>query len=146
MRHLLAFAIAFAFATAALAADDCQQLSTLSCGTTQASLSASDCLATDSSRYRLWQFSGSAGDAVTIEMQSNAFDTFLMLLDPSGKPVVDNDDDVSGNTNSRIAFTLTANGTWTVVANSLTANQAGDYTISLSCPAAAGPRRRAAGH
>lgn len=146
MTRTLTLLAILSFAAAAFAADDCQQVSILSCGTTQATLSASDCAATDASRYRLWQFSGSAGDTVAVEMASTSFDAYLVLLDPSGKPVADNDDAVSGNTNSRIEFTLTTGGTWTVVANSLQANQSGDYTITLSCPAAPGPRRRAAGH
>ena len=114
---------------------DCAAVSTLSCSSTAAaSLTSSDCTAFDGSQYHLWQFSGNAGDAVTIEMHSTSFDTYLMLLDPSGVPLAENDDIASGVTDSRITFTLTSGGTWTIVANSLAASQTGDYTISLSCP------------
>ena len=133
-----------ALATNALAAD-CTAISPLSCGITASSLSSSDCTASDGSQYRLWQFSGKTGDAVTIEMHSSAFDTYLMLLDPNGVPLAENDDSAKGVTDSSITFTLSASGTWAVVANSLAASQSGAYTISLSCPSTTvAPRRRAA--
>jgi len=114
---------------------DCAAVSTLSCSSTAAaSLTSSDCTAFDGSQYHLWQFSGNAGDAMTIEMHSTSFDTYLMLLDPSGVPLAENDDIASGVTDSRITFALTSSGTWTVVANSLAASQSGNYTISLTCP------------
>ena len=140
MKYALAL---LAFATAAFGAD-CPAISTLSCGTTAASLSASDCTASDNSQYRLWQFSGVSGDSVTIEMHSTAFDAYLMLLDPNGVPVAENDDSTSSVTDSKITWTLTTTGTWTVVANSLAASQTGSYTLSLSCPSTTvGPRQRA---
>jgi hypothetical protein len=127
----------------------CTQSSALSCGTNSAVLTASDCASFDGSYYKLWTFSGSAGDTVTIEMASTSFDAFLALLDPNGTPLIDNDDVSSTNTNARVTFTLTSAGTWTVVANSLKASQSGAYTVTLSssaCPSPSSvPRRRAVG-
>lgn len=119
---------------------------TLACSaTTAAALSGSDCMASDGSRYQLWTFNGTAGDEVTIEMHSTAFDTYLLLLDPDGLPLTDSDDLAHTATDSKMTFTLTANGTWTVVANSLAASKTGDYTISLACPnAVPAPKRRRA--
>ncbi|HYS52471.1 MAG TPA: PPC domain-containing protein [Thermoanaerobaculia bacterium] len=146
VRHFCLLLSAFCLSTAALGAD-CTAISALACGTTGASLSEADCTASDNSQYRMWQFSGKAGDSVTIEMHSTAFDTFLALLDPAGMPVADNDDSESGVTDSKITLTLTTTGTWTVVANSLAASQSGNYTLSLSCPSTAvTPRQRAARH
>src|SRR5712692_4699913 len=123
---------------------DCTAISMLSClSTTAASLSSSDCTASDNSQYHLWQFSGNAGDAVTVDMHSTAFDTYLMLLDQSGVPLAENDDASGGVTDSRITYTLTSTGTWTIVANSLAAAQSGQYTISVTCPVASRPRQRA---
>jgi hypothetical protein len=140
MKYALAF---FAFAAAAFGAD-CTAISTLSCGTTAASLSSADCTASDNSQYHLWQFSETAGGNATIEMHSTAFDAYLMLLDPNGVPVAENDDSASGVTDSKITLTLTTTGTWTVVANSLAASQSGSYTLSLACPSTAiTPRQRA---
>ena len=134
------------FATSASAAD-CSAIFTLSCPGATAGLSTASCAASDGSYFDLWQFSGTAGQSVSIDMTSSSFDAFLILLDPNGKPVADNDDIASGNTNSRITFTLTSSGTWTVAANALKANQFGTYTITLGgCATTIAPRRRAATH
>jgi serine protease Do len=77
-------------------------------------------------------------------MHSTAFDAYLMLLDPNGVPLAENDDSTTGVTDSKITMTLTATGTWTVVANSLAPSQTGSYTLSLSCPSTTvAPRQRA---
>ena len=68
-------------------------------------------------------------------MMSEAFDTYLYLLDPTPVSVATNDD-VLGSTNSRIVFTLTRTGTWTIGATSLGANQFGPYTLTLACGSA----------
>jgi protocatechuate 3,4-dioxygenase beta subunit len=112
---------------------------------------ASDCLASDTSYYDAYQFSGTAGDTVTIELSSSSFDAYAVLLDPNNKPVADNDDVTESNTNSRLTFTLTSSGTWTVIANTLKAGASGDYAIALTSSACAvtapaGPRRRTASH
>src|SRR5882672_5473092 len=110
----------------------CTQSSALSCGANAATLTASDCASFDGSYYKLWTFSGTSGDTVTIEMASTSFDAFLALLDPNGTPLIDNDDVSSTNTNARVTFTLTSTGTSTVVANSLKASQTGAYTLTLT--------------
>ena len=141
MQFLIAMALLFT------AGDDCVRQTDLSCPTKTiaASIIIYDCTASDGSRYDLWQFAGKAGDTVTIDMHATAFDSYLVLLDPNDVPAAENDDAVRGNNDARIVFTLTSTGTWTVVANTLTAVNGGDYTLSISCPAAA-PRRRAAKH
>lgn len=107
-------------------------------------VTSSDCPASDGSGYDLWQFSGAAGDTITIDMRTSEFDAYLVLLDPSDVPVTENDDAAAGSTDARITFTLTSTGTWTVVANSLAAAGSGDYALSISCPGAASPVRRRA--
>jgi hypothetical protein len=125
---------------------------TLSCpsNAVAASLTADDCLASDNSFFDLYQFAGTAGDDVTIEMHATDFDTYAVLLNPAGVPVFDAEDISSSSTDSRMHLTLPQSGTWTIVANSLFASQTGSYTISLTCPAAvtppAPPRRRVARH
>jgi len=110
-----------------------------------AAFTSDDCTSSDSSHYDLWQFAGTAGQTMTIEMHSTAFDTFLALIDPNGVPVVDNDDLSSSSTDSRITFTLTSTGTWVIFANSLGA-KTGDYNLTFSCGATNTARRRAARH
>ena len=65
------------------------RLTGLSCPATTlaAAITSSDCPASDGSGYDLWQFSGNAGDTITIDMRSTSFDAYLVLLDPSDVPV-----------------------------------------------------------
>lgn len=56
-----------------------------------------------------------AGSAYQIDMASNRFDCYLRLLDPAGKQVA-HDDDGGEMTNSRIRYTPTAAGKYTIVA------------------------------
>jgi len=134
-----------AIAPAALA--QCETVSTLSCpmSVIGASLSTSDCAAFDGSRFDVWKFSGTSGQTITIEMSSTSFHPLLMLIDPSGKPVVQNDHVLTTSTDSRLTYTLGATGTWTVIANSVGTSGTGSYvlTADLGCPAT-GPKQRGA--
>jgi hypothetical protein len=101
-------------------------------------LDTSDCLVTsDNSYVDFWLFSGTAGQTVTVDMSSSAFDTYLFLLDP-GANVVATNDDFSG-TNSRITFTLGTTGTWSIGANSAFGGRTGGYTLNLTCTSGGGP-------
>jgi hypothetical protein len=100
-------------------------------------LDTSDCLVTsDNSYVDFWLFSGTAGQTITVDMTSSSFDTFLFLLDP-GANVVATNDDFSG-TNSRITFTLTSTGTWTIAANSALSGRTGNYSLNLTCTTGGG--------
>jgi hypothetical protein len=132
-----------------VAADASAQCSTatLSCSSTIANaLTSSDCASFDGSVYDTYAFAGTAGDTISIEMHSTAFDTYLGLIDQAGRPVIDNDDLSTSSSDSKITWTLPAAGTWTIFANSLASAKTGDYTLTLSCASTsvpAGPKRRA---
>ena len=117
-----------------LADHQCNHFGSLSCPTSGSAgeLSTADCRLDDGSYLDLVQFAGIAGQTVTIDMTSAAFDTYLYLLDPTPVAVASNDD-VTGSTNSRIVFTLTRSGTWTIGATSLGANQFGAYSLAIQC-------------
>jgi hypothetical protein len=68
-------------------------------------------------------------------MNAPAFDSYLILLDPTKMKVAE-DDNGAGGTDSRIVFTLSSSGDWYIIANSLTAAQFGGYTLTLQCGAA----------
>ena len=145
MKRLLALLL---FVAVPAIAAPCTRVSTLACpsaANVAAALDSTDCDASDGTRYDLFEFSGTAGDAVTLELYSTAFDPFLMLIDPNDVPVAQNDDGFSGSTDSRISFTLTSTGTWTVVANNVSGSGTGSYVLTMSCPASTPPgaRRRA---
>ena len=143
MKRLLVLLL---FAAVPAIAAPCTRVSTLACPSTAnvaAALDSTDCDASDGTRYDLFEFAGTAGDTVTLELHSTAFDTFLVLIDPNDVPVVQNDDAIG--TDSRVTYTLTSTGTWTVVANNVSGSGTGSYVLTMSCPASAPPgnRRRA---
>ncbi len=122
-------------------AHECNHFGTFSCPAsgTAAELSTADCQLDDGSYIDLFQFSGTAGQTVSVTMSSQGFDTYLFLLDPTPVVAAQNDDIAPGNTDSRITFQLTASGTWTVGATSLEPNQLGGYTLALQCSSAPPP-------
>ncbi|MGB7445233.1 MAG: trypsin-like peptidase domain-containing protein [Coleofasciculaceae cyanobacterium] len=97
----------------------------------------SNVLPVDNSYFDLYVFEGRAGQQVQIEMSSRELDAYLILLDPNGNDLAQ-DDDGNGNNNSRIIVTLPANGTYLLMANSYDAGQAGTYSIRARVTAAGG--------
>ncbi|MCP9496072.1 MAG: hypothetical protein MSG64_16615 [Pyrinomonadaceae bacterium MAG19_C2-C3] len=98
-------------------------------------LTATDCVFPDGSRFDAYTFGGIANQRIIVEMSSTAFDTFLILEAPDGSTLVE-DDDGGGGTNSRIPadegfFTLPSNGTYKIFANSFASGVTGNYTLRL---------------
>ncbi len=85
-----------------------------------------------------YSFSGASGDIVTITLESEDFDAYLLLEDEDGNLLTE-DDDSAGRLNSRITdFTLPADGTYIIVATSLQYERSGgarfgtgDFTLSF---------------
>jgi hypothetical protein len=100
----------------------------------------------DSGHYvEFFDFVGTAGQTVTIDMMSNVFDTRVSLLDPTPTVVADNDDvgscasgQVGGECNSRIVFNLTSSGVWSIATWSFPPGVTGPYTLSLQCAGGGG--------
>jgi hypothetical protein len=71
-----------------------------------------------------------AGVKYEITMTSSTFDTYLWLNDPQGKMVA-SDDDGGGGLNSRIVYTPTESGDFTIIAGSFGGNGEGAYSIAI---------------
>jgi len=82
----------------------------------------------DLSYFNTYVFEGQAGQQVEIAMESAEIDSYLMLFDPNGEPVAE-DDDSNGNGNAYITVTLPADGVYTIFANSYEAGEVGSYAI-----------------
>jgi tetratricopeptide (TPR) repeat protein len=78
--------------------------------------------------YNVHTFEGKAGEQITIDLTSSEFNSYLILLDPEGKKIAEDDDGGSGN-NARIIVTLPTSGTYTIIANART-GETGNYTLS----------------
>ncbi len=94
-----------------------------------------------------YMLNGRRGQQVDIRLVSTEFDPYLLVRGPGGF-TQDNDDDVgSGTNNSRLTFTVPADGSYRVVATSYRAGEAGGYQLVIAetgTPAAPGaPTARA---
>jgi hypothetical protein len=69
----------------------------------------------DGSPQDTWEFDGRAGQDVTIELRSAAFDTYLELRDPAGTVLAENDDGLGQGTDSFIAARLPRAGRYRLV-------------------------------
>ena len=79
----------------------------------------------------VWNFQGTAGQHIVIELRSTEFDSYLQLLDASGTRLAE-DDDGLGDQNSRIEVTLPSNGIYKIVVNNFDESRpTGLYILSL---------------
>lgn len=79
----------------------------------------------------IFQFAGTAGDIVQIDMTSYEFNTLLDLRAPNGQSAAVNDDWEGSQNHSRVTFTLTSSGTWTIRATTFNLNETGSYDLSV---------------
>jgi hypothetical protein len=114
--------------------------------TVNGSLSSSDPKADDNSYYQLWRFQGRAGQTVTIDLRSDAFDSYLGWgrMRNGAFDQAESDDDGGGGTNSRLVVTPTADGEYVIRANTLTAGESGAYTLSVTAGSSAPVRSQQA--
>lgn len=94
-------------------------------------LEQGDRMMTDSTWADVWQFQGTAGQQVTIELRSAEFDTYLQLLDANNNRLAE-DDDSLGDLDSRVIFRLPSTGTYQIVVNNIgDTRRAGSYSLTL---------------
>ncbi|HQR38064.1 MAG TPA: M36 family metallopeptidase [Blastocatellia bacterium] len=104
-------------------------------GSGSGSLATTDCTSTIRTSgtfyYDNFTFTAVAGTTYTITYNSTAYDCYLHLLNPSGTSVAF-DDDGNGGTNSKIVYTPSAAGTYTIHCTSYSASAVGAYTVNLA--------------
>lgn len=76
-----------------------------------------------------YTFDGETGQTMTIELQSEDFDTILQLKGPSGEVLTSNDD-FGGTLNSTIVVELPEDGTYSAIASSFS-GAGGNYEIEV---------------
>jgi len=76
-----------------------------------------------------FEFDGAPGRRVAIDLTSTAFDTYLILVAPSGAITENDDFDSLGH--SRIETELTETGTYRVQVTSYAAGETGNYTLTI---------------
>ncbi len=95
-----------------------------------ASFSRRDETLPDGSYFQVYEFQGRAGQSIVIEMHSQQIDPYMVLFDPKGRQIAD-DDDSGGGKNALIRTTLPMTGTYTLYVNSYEAGKIGSYTLSI---------------
>ena len=78
-------------------------------------LESGDQMREDGTPQDTWEFDGRAGQDLTVELRSSAFDTYLELRDPAGAVVAENDDGFGEGTDSFISARLPRSGRYRLV-------------------------------
>ena len=90
-----------------------------------------DVIPNDGSFYDSYPLEGSAGDSLTITLESQDFDTFLAIMDRDGNIIEQNDDIDEQNSNSRLEITLPDDGTYSVIVNAYEQQGTGNYVLTV---------------
>ncbi len=85
-----------------------------------------------------YEFIGRPGDRVTIDLRSDDFDTYVMLVEPSGEQ--QENDDADGTSHSRIETTLPETGVYEVIVTSYEPGEVGRYDLVIDRVDGAGVR------
>jgi Zn-dependent protease with chaperone function len=98
----------------------------------QGNLKPSDSVINDDSTfYDQYNFSGSKNQSIKIYLESQDFDTYLMLLDAQGNKLAENDDRGEDSSNSFLHVTLPKQNTYRVVVNSYQPQSQGKYNLRV---------------
>ena len=81
--------------------------------------------------YDAHDFTGQAGQTVTILLESKAFDAYLLLEDDQGNLIAENDDISFTNTNAALVTTLPAAGRYRVIVNTFKTEGQGLYRLTI---------------
>ncbi|MEC4803066.1 MAG: pre-peptidase C-terminal domain-containing protein [Jaaginema sp. PMC 1079.18] len=95
-------------------------------------LNSGDNRLSDDSLYDKYTFDGRAGQVVIIDLQSSEFDTYLILSDPQGNKIGENDDVEDNNTNSRLIVSLPQTGVYELIVNGYDTSSQGRYRFDLN--------------
>lgn len=85
----------------------------------------------DGSLYDQYNFSGSKNQSIKIYLESQDFDTYLLLLDAQGNKLAENDDRGEDSSNSFLHVTLPKQNTYRVVVNSYQPQSQGKYNLRV---------------
>lgn len=82
------------------------------------------------SHAKTYEFKMEKGKVYRIDAKSSAFDTYLILENPDGRPVA-NDDDGGGGLNSRIVYSASEAGTYKIIVTSFQAGDSGKFQLTV---------------
>ncbi|MEB3213409.1 MAG: hypothetical protein VKL39_18820 [Leptolyngbyaceae bacterium] len=88
-------------------------------------------LSSDQSLYDEHAFEGRAGQPVIITLESDDFDTYLILVSPDQRLLNENDDVSEANSDSSLTTILPMTGTYLAIANAFDSTGQGTYTLTV---------------
>lgn len=97
----------------------------------QGALSASDYVGVNGSYLEAWSLKARAGQTISIDLQSDDFDSYLYVVGPGLSETL-RDDDGGGACHSRLDFTVLESGVFHVVASSSGSQTTGTYRLRVS--------------
>jgi hypothetical protein len=102
--------------------------------TQQGRLTRDDALLSHDSTYaQAWTIRGSAGTTITIDLESDAFDSYLFLRGPGISGGRDfQDSDSGGSCNARLTATFPQNGEYEIIVNTEDHYATGAFTLSVT--------------
>ena len=102
-------------------------------GTLSGTLAAGDLQLDDGSYADVYGVNLNAGDRLTVDLNSTAFDPYLAILTPDGQGH-ENDDWEGDRTHSRIAVTASQSGAYAIITTSFVPGATGNYTVTVEAP------------
>ena len=89
-------------------------------------------LADDNTHYDPFLIPGTANTTISVVMESDDFDAYLVIGRPGEAfETLESDDDSAGGTNARLIYTFTDSGTYEIRANTLSEGETGDYLLTV---------------
>ena len=88
-------------------------------------------LSQDSTYAQDWEIEGVAGQVVTIDLESESFDAYLMVYGPGLEHDLQ-DDDSGGNCNARLTMRFPQSGAYHIAVTTNEKRQSGDFTLSVT--------------
>ena len=99
----------------------------------QGQLTRNDVLLSDSTYGQAWTIHGRQGQTVTIDLESDAFDAFLLVRGPGISGGRDyQDDDSGGNCNARLTVSFPETEDYQLVVNTIGKYRTGAFTLSVT--------------
>jgi hypothetical protein len=93
-------------------------------------------LPAESTYAQQWRVAGRAGQTVTIDLVTGAFDAYAFLLGPGFERSAPQDDDSGGRCNARLTVRFPQTGEYFIVVTSRERRATGAFTLTL----VAGPK------
>ena len=109
-------------------------------------LEAGDQIFADDSLFDIHPFTGEAGQAITIRMASDEFDTYLIVIDAADQTIGSNDDASLSETNSTLLLTLPDTGSYRILATAFDQTQRGRYRLTVTTASPADLQQLASNH